>query len=265
MQIAWEADSIPPAEGSRNVTIHIGFTSKPEYSRELEWAQSSEAAYSARSLPFGKWAVRIGEVLKMWRRIGVIRLLDGKGARMEKRTAIIVFAEGFEEVEALTPADVLRRAGVEVALVGLEGVAVVGAHGLVLQMDRALREREEVDAVILPGGLPGAENLSRSKTLLNILRGQLDSGKTVAAICASPGLVLGRNGLLKGKRATCYPGFEKHFGADATFVEEAVVKDGNLITSRGPGTAFDFALALAKELAGERKAEEVGKGMLYIK
>jgi 4-methyl-5(b-hydroxyethyl)-thiazole monophosphate biosynthesis len=184
---------------------------------------------------------------------------------MENRKAIIVFAEGFEEVEALTPADVLRRAGVDVALVGLERLVVEGAHGIALQMDRTLREREEVDAVILPGGMPGAENLSRSKTLLNILRGQLKSGKMVAAICASPGLVLGRNGLLKGRRATCYPGFEKHFGADAMFVEERVVKDGNLITSRGPGTAFDFALALTKELAGEKRAEEVGKGMLYLK
>jgi 4-methyl-5(b-hydroxyethyl)-thiazole monophosphate biosynthesis len=184
---------------------------------------------------------------------------------MAHKSAMIVFAEGFEEVEAVTPADVLRRAGVDVALVGLERLVVEGAHGIAFQMDRTLREREKVDAVILPGGLPGAENLSQSKTLLNILHSQLASGNILAAICASPGLVLGRNGLLKGRRATCYPGFEKHFGPDATFVDEQVVKDGNLITSRGPGTAFDFALALTKELAGEAKANEAGKGMLYLK
>lgn len=181
------------------------------------------------------------------------------------KKAIIVFAEGFEEVEAVTTADVLRRAQVAVDLVGLERSVVSGAHGIVLKMDRTLREHEDVDAVVLPGGMPGAENLSRSTTLLNVLKKQIESGKLVAAICAAPGVVLGRNDLLQGKRATCYPGFQKEFGPGAAFVEEPVVKDGNLITSRGPGTAFEFALAIAKELAGEQAAQQVGKAMLYLK
>jgi len=177
--------------------------------------------------------------------------------------AIIVFAEGFEEIEALTPADILRRAEVAVELVGLDGMDVTGAHGIRVKMDRVLREREEVDAVILPGGLPGAENLARSEKLGNVLRKQVESGKLVAAICASPGLVLGRHGIMKGRRGTCYPGFEGHFGAGATYVEEPVVKDGNVLTSRGPGTAFAFGLALARELAGAEAADGVAGRMLY--
>lgn len=183
---------------------------------------------------------------------------------MADKTAIIVLADGFEETEATVPADILRRAGVDVSLVGLERLVVRGAHGIKLQVDRTLREVEEADAVILPGGMPGATNLSASTTLLKILKRQLADGRLVGAICASPGVVLGAHGLLKGRKATCYPGFEKHFGAGATFLEEPVVKDGNVITSRGPGTAFAFGLAIAAELSGARKAEEVGRAMLYL-
>jgi len=177
--------------------------------------------------------------------------------------AIIVFAEGFEEIEALTPADILRRAEVAVELVGLDGMDVTGAHGIGVKMDRVLREEEAVDAMILPGGLPGAENLAGSEKLAKVLKKQMESGKLVAAICASPGLVLGRHGIMEGRRGTCYPGFEGYFGKGARYVAEAVVKDGNVLTSRGPGTAFAFGLALARELAGAEVADGVAQRMLY--
>jgi 4-methyl-5(b-hydroxyethyl)-thiazole monophosphate biosynthesis len=136
---------------------------------------------------------------------------------------------------------------------------------MVMQMDRLLQDSEEVDAVILPGGLPGAENLAASDRLASVLRAQFGSGRLVAAICASPGLVLARHGLLCGKRATCYPGFESNFPQDAAYLTEDVVVDGNVITSRGPGTAFPFALALARELAGPEVAERLAEGTLHVR
>jgi len=180
-------------------------------------------------------------------------------------TAIVVLAEGFEEIEAVTPVDVLRRAGVDVALVGLDALTVTGAHGVVFQADRLLTDNEAVDAVILPGGLPGADNLAASSVLAGVLKAQAAQGKLVAALCASPGCVLAPLGLLDGKRATCYPSFEERFPPSATYVVEDVVKDGNILTSRGPGTAFPFALALARELAGESVADELARGMLHIR
>jgi len=179
------------------------------------------------------------------------------------KKAIIVFAEGFEEIEAVTPVDILRRAGVEVELVGLESDEVTGAHGVAFKMDRALRDSEDADAIILPGGLPGAENLAASEKLARALLAQQKSGKLNAAICASPGLVFAKHGILDNKRATCYPGFETNFGPTTTHATEAVVRDGNVMTSRGPGTAFAFGLALARELAGDDAADRLREGMLY--
>ena len=181
------------------------------------------------------------------------------------KTAIIVLAEGFEEIEAVTPADILRRAGVDVALVGLESTEVTGAHDVTFKADRLLEDAEDADAVILPGGLPGADNLAASEKLARVLMAQAESGRLVAAICASPGCVLARLGLLEGKRATCYPSFEEKFPDSATYVVEDVVRDGNIMTSRGPGTAFAFGLALARELAGDGVADELAKAMLHVR
>ena len=183
---------------------------------------------------------------------------------MAKR-AIIVLAEGFEEIEAVTPADILRRAGVDVSLVGLDSAEIAGAHGVAVKADRILQDAEDVDAVILPGGLPGAENLAASDRLSDVLKAQFASRRLVAAICAAPGLVLAKLGILNGKRATCYPGFESNFGPSTTYVTEDVVVDGNVMTSRGPGTAFAFALALTRELAGDGAADQLGQGTLYIR
>ena len=181
------------------------------------------------------------------------------------KKAIIVLAEGFEEIEAVTPADILRRAGVEVELVGLDAPEVTGAHGVTFKADRVLGDTEDADAVILPGGLPGADNLAASEKLAGVLEAQAAAGKLVAAICASPGVVLAGLGLLDGKRATCYPGFEERFDASTTHVTDDVVKDANMLTSRGPGTAFAFGLALARELAGDAAADELARAMLYIR
>ena len=179
--------------------------------------------------------------------------------------AIIVFAEGFEEIEAVTPADVLRRADVEVELVGLEADEVTGAHGVTFRMDRVLLRSEEADAVILPGGLPGAEHLAASENLAGILRAQLNKGKLVAAICASPAYVLAKHGILDERRATCYPACRDRLAESTTYVDEPVVQTGNVITSQGPGTALAFALAIARELAGAEKADELARGMLYAR
>ena len=177
--------------------------------------------------------------------------------------AIIVFAEGFEEIEAVTPADILRRAGVKVELVGLDASEVTGAHGVTFRMDRVLGDQEETDAVVLPGGMPGAENLAASEKLAGVLKTQAAAGRVVAAICASPGLVFAPRGILDGKRATCYPGFETHFGPTTECKTDAVVTDGKVITSRGPGTAFAFGLALAAELVGGETAEQLGRDMVF--
>jgi len=179
--------------------------------------------------------------------------------------AVIVFAEGFEEIEAVTPADVLRRAGVEVELVGLEAAEVAGAHGITFKMDRMLGDSEEADAIVLPGGLPGAEHLAASKRLADILSAQAKRGGIVAAICASPAYVLAEHGLLNDRRATCYPSCRDRLPAGTTYVDEPVVKSGNIITSQGPGTALAFALALARELAGPAKADELARGMLVAR
>lgn len=176
--------------------------------------------------------------------------------------AIVVFAEGFEEIEGLTQVDILRRAEVETELVGLDSMEVTGAHGITVKMDRVLAETENADAVILPGGLPGAENLGKSERLGKVLRAQRDAGKLVAAICAAPACALAKHGILEGKKATCYPGFEGRFGPKTTYVVEDVVKDGNVATSRGPGTALRFAVELVRVLAGGEKADELAKGTL---
>ncbi len=177
----------------------------------------------------------------------------------------VLLANGFEEIEAITIIDVLRRAGIEVAAVGLSPGAVKGSHGVQVEADRDLAAAagETWDMVILPGGLPGATNLRDDPRVQELLRRQASQGKKIGAICAAP-IALGKAGLLKGKKATCYPGFQDQL-AGASFQETGVVRDGNIITSRGPGTAMEFALQIAGDLAGKAKADELRKGMLVGK
>ena len=182
---------------------------------------------------------------------------------MVKKTVLIVLADGFEEIEAITPIDVLRRAGLQVTVAGVGKREVTGAHGIKVQAEEVLEEYQDVpDAVVLPGGLPGADNLKKSAVLGDLLKKMKDQGRLIGAICASPARVLAPAGILEGKKATCYPGFEKEFGPKVRFTEDRVVRDGRLITSRGPGSALEFALELVEQLAGADQAEKLSRALL---
>lgn len=177
-------------------------------------------------------------------------------------TVYVFFADGFEEIEALTAVDVLRRAGLNVKVVSVTpDEIVVGAHGVSVLCDVNFDNCDFRDAelLLLPGGMPGAATLGDHKRLCKLLTDFVSKGKPVAAICAAP-MVLGKLGLLKGKKATCYPSFEVHLdGAD--YVEQSVVCDGNIVTGRGPGAAMDFALAVVGLLMGEAKVNELKDAM----
>ena len=177
-----------------------------------------------------------------------------------RKKVLVPLAPGFEEMEAAIIIDVLRRAECEVVVAGLTGTEVTGSHAIRFGADRELAglEGKDFDAVVLPGGMPGAKHLRESPLLLDVVRGAASAGKLVAAVCAGP-TALEAAGLLAGKRATSYPG---HALPSASYSEERVVVDGNTVTSRGPGTAFEFALQLVKILRGEELAAKLHKAML---
>ena len=179
------------------------------------------------------------------------------------KTALVILAEGFEEVEAIAPVDVLRRAGVRVTIAGVKDLCVKGSRKIGVEADILLRDLVEIpDAVILPGGIPGATNLAKSEEVAELVKKMHDAGKIVAAICAAPAVILAPLGILDGKRATCYPGCETDFSSKTVYAQERVVVDGNIITSQGPGTAFEFALAIAARLVGQPMADTVRGKML---
>lgn len=178
------------------------------------------------------------------------------------KVAKIFIAEGFEETEAVVPYDILLRGGVDVKFVSVSGATcVAGAHGLRIEAQELLTaEASEADLLMLPGGMPGTLNLGSSEALKEVLSKASESGKVVAAICAAPS-VIGRMGLLRGRRATCYPGFESELaGAECT--GESVVRDGKFITGVGPGASYEFGLALLAELMGTEVASEVKSQMI---
>jgi len=180
-----------------------------------------------------------------------------------KKTALVVLADGFEEIEAVTPIDTLRRAGVEVIVAGVGKREITGAHDLTFETDLMLEQYQGTpDAVILPGGMPGAANLQESGALKDLLQSMKRSGKIIAAICASPAVVLAPNGILDGKRATCFPGFENDLGPKVKFSTDRVVTDGQVITSRGPGTAMEFSLEIVRRLVNGDKAEQLIQKMV---
>jgi len=171
--------------------------------------------------------------------------------------AVVLLADGFEEVEAITQIDFLRRAGIETIVCGVTGRDIVGGHDVRINTDVTLDEfMDEVDAVVLPGGAAGAQSISDSEAAVRLVRAALTEGRLVAAICAAPGLVLGKHDMLGDRRFTCYPGFEQH-ARSGSFCEERVVRDGNLITSRGPGTAAEFAIAIVEYLVDQPAAREL--------
>ena len=176
---------------------------------------------------------------------------------------VVVLAEGFEEIEAVTPIDVLRRAGLDVLVAGVGATAVQGAHGVTYRCDVALEEIQSTPgAIVLPGGLPGSENLGKSEAVKELTLRVHESGGICAAICAAPALALAKFGLLDGCTATCYPTFEKEFDPSTKHSEDRVVVDGNIVTSRGPGTSLEFSLKLAAILAGPTTAEQLQGQML---
>lgn len=177
-----------------------------------------------------------------------------------KKIAVIL-ANGFEEVEALTVVDMLRRLNVTCDMVGFEK-EVEGSHGIAVKADRLLSDPfEDYDAIVLPGGLPGATNLRDSDRVIELVKKMNAEGKLVAAICAAP-MVLERAGVLEGKKCTSYPGVgEKFEGCE--YVEDLVVKDGNILTSRGPATAFLFAFSIAEALG--ICVKDLREGTLYNK
>ena len=183
---------------------------------------------------------------------------------MKQVTAAVFLADGFEEVEAVTPVDYLRRAGIKVTIAGVGTAAPTGSKGVRITADVEVRNlSDDFDAVILPGGMPGAVNLADSPAVESLCRKVSQRGGLVAAICAAPAVALGRFGLLEKRRFTCYPGFEKE-AVNGSFSPDRVVVDGNLITSRGPGSAGEFAVEVIRYLVDDETAKQIAKDVLAL-
>ena len=171
-------------------------------------------------------------------------------------------ANGFEEIEALCPLDLLRRAGLEVTTVGIGGDMICGSHGITVAADipEGLYQDANPDMLILPGGMPGAKNLDESRVVDTALKAAARHGSYLAAICAAP-MVLGHRGLLASKEAICFPGFEDHL-TGATISQKRVVRDGNIITAAGMGVALEFGLELVATLKGREAADALRRAVL---
>ncbi|MDE7107104.1 MAG: DJ-1/PfpI family protein [Clostridiales bacterium] len=182
---------------------------------------------------------------------------------MSKVYAMI--ADGTEEVECLTVVDLLRRAGIDTALVSVDGKQIVGSHKIKIQADLTVDETDLLgaDLIFLPGGMPGSEHLAASASLMSAIDKQIKSGKRVAAICAAPSVVLGANGYLRGKKAACFPGFEGGCVGASMDMTARVVTDGNIITARGLGCAVDLGLELIRLLKGDGAAQNVKSAIQY--
>ena len=179
---------------------------------------------------------------------------------------LLFLANGFEEVEALTPLDLLRRAGDQVRTVGIGGKRVIGAHRIMVEadLDEAEIPEESPEMVILPGGMPGAANLNASTTVERVLARTEKSGGILAAICAAP-MVLGRLGYLRGRRAVCYPGFEDQLTGARVEPGAGVVRDANVVTAEGMGVAFSFGLELVAALHGQETADRIRASVMAPK
>lgn len=176
----------------------------------------------------------------------------------------LFFATGTEELEALGTADIIRRAGLDLQIVSITGEhLVVGAHGIRVDCDALLDDIDffDADLLVLPGGMPGAMNFAECHTLVERIRDHAYIGRPVAAICAAP-LVLGRIGLLDGKRATCYPGFEDELKG-ATCTGALIEVDGQFITGKGPAAVFEFGYAIVERMKDKATADALRQGMLW--
>lgn len=174
-------------------------------------------------------------------------------------------ANGFEDIEALGPVDVLRRGGIVVKTVSIgDSLMVESAHGVQVKADMMFADADfsDADMLLIPGGMPGAKNIDEHEGVRRAVLRQTEQKKLVGAICAGP-MVLGHLGLLRGKRATCYPGFETELDG-ATYTAEQYTVDGNIVTGKGPGATLDYAYAILALMKGEQVVDELKKGMMYV-
>lgn len=178
--------------------------------------------------------------------------------------AYVFLADGFEEIEAIVPIDILRRADIEVVTISIStSNEVCGAHNIIVLADCLFSETEfsNNDLLLLPGGMPGTKNLDAHNGLKDLLRKQAEEGKKIAAICAAPS-ILGKMGLLEGKEAICYPGYEDQLQG-ATLSENKIVKSGTIITAKGAGVAVEFALKLVEEFKGKATADRIAESICF--
>jgi DJ-1 family protein len=173
----------------------------------------------------------------------------------------VFLADGFEEMEAIAPVDILKRAKIAVKTVGVTSLNPTGSGGVSIKCDLSIEDAntQGLEGIVLPGGMPGTENLFKNEKVKDIVNFCFDSGKIIGAICAAP-IILGRLGLLKGKKACCFPGFEGELnGAEIT--DSRVCVDGNIVTGKGPGAALEFSLKLIETIMGERTAEVIRQSL----
>lgn len=178
----------------------------------------------------------------------------------------VFFAEGYEEIEALTVVDILRRAGIEALMISItEKREVTGSHGITVKMDGVLSETEfeQLDMLVLPGGMPGTTNLEGCKALMEQVDAFYAAGKSISAICAAPS-IFGHRGMLKGRKACSYPGMEGEL-AGAEVTRQPVEVAEHVTTSRGMGTAIDFALAILERFQGREAADEMAEKIVYAR
>lgn len=180
----------------------------------------------------------------------------------------VFLADGFEDVEALIPVDVLRRGGVEVTTVSVmdDSQIVESAHNVQIVADAMIKDCNfsDADLLFLPGGMPGATNLYNSSMVRQALKEQAAANKRIAAICAAPAVVLGQMGLLEGCNATCYPGFERMLGDGVRYTGALVTVHGNITTAEGPAAAFPFAYELLSQLVSKEVSDQIADGMRFV-
>jgi len=180
------------------------------------------------------------------------------------KNVLVIIADGFEEIEAITVIDILRRCGVSVVVAGLDKIEIKGSHNIIINADKILDKNDNCfEAIVLPGGMPGSKNLSDSPLVDQMLFYANSEKKIIAAICAAPAVVLASKGILSKKKATCFPSMEEKFDDSTIFSENRVVVDGNIITSRGAGTSAEFVFVIAEELGLKEKADEMRVRMLF--
>ncbi len=178
------------------------------------------------------------------------------------KKVIVPLAQGFEEIEAIASIDVLRRANIEIITVSLGDLKVKGAHDIVVLADKSIDEIDvnELDGILLPGGMPGSTNLRDDERVINIVKSLNENGKLISAICAAP-IVLEKAGVLKGRKATSYPGFDEEMPS-CNYTGDRVVVDNNVITGKGPGAALEFAFKIVNYLVGEKTVNKL-KGEMF--